>query len=166
MIHLLLDAARVGPAMTQAKALNEDHLSLYKGRSEEALVDFAPYLFTFTDQGDFGRWFFDNGWGQSWGLFLDSAAPGPDVYRHLRQFLLIKTEGGKDVYFRFYDPRVLRLFLHTCSAAQLHHFFGPIRSFTLEDESPDEGLRFWLEAGVLKMVRLDRSELEQAVNNG
>lgn len=164
MIHLLLDAARVGEAMTPAKTLNPDHLSLYKGRSEEALVDFAPYLFNFAGQTDFADWFFANGWGQSWGLFIDSVAPGPAVYQHLRQFLMIQTDAGKALYFRFYDPRVLRLFLPTCTPAQLQSLFGPIRCFMLEDEAPDTGLYFWLEAGTLQTGRVSRSELERAAN--
>ena len=41
-------------------------------------------------------------------------------------------ETGEEVYFRFYDPRVLRVFLPTCSVRQKAELFGEIRSFLLE----------------------------------
>jgi hypothetical protein len=54
----------------------------------------------------------------------------------------VKTEDGKELYFRFYDPRVLRVFLPTCSPRETTGFFGPIKSFLLEDDPPQTLLRF------------------------
>jgi hypothetical protein len=76
----------------------------------------------------------------------------------------VKTEQGKMLYFRFYDPRVLRIFLPTCDAMQLRELFGDaIDSFILEDEDPAFAIRFWQENGVLKSDRQSVSELLEAV---
>jgi hypothetical protein len=54
------------------------------------------------------------------------------------------------MYFRFYDPRVLRIFLPTCDQDQLLTFFGRIRSFWTENESGEGMTRWWIENGQLK----------------
>ena len=63
------------------------------------------------------------------------------------------------MYFRFYDPRVLRIFLPTCDAAQLKEFFGPVAHFICEDEDPAFGLVFSLEQGKLKTEKVPVKEL-------
>jgi len=44
----------------------------------------------------------------------------------------VQDAKGKDMYFRFYDPRVLRVFLPTCTPEELSDFFGPIAGFLIE----------------------------------
>lgn len=36
--------------------------------------------------------------------------------------------------FRYYDPRVLRVYLPTCRPDELRTVFGPIRSYLVEGE--------------------------------
>ena len=159
-IFALLDAARMGPAMEQAQLLNDDFTSLYKGRSEALLAPFAPHLFSFTSESDLSRWFFAQGWGEAWGVFLASPAPPDELVRHFRRFLKVGLEGGNPFYLRFYDPRVLRAFLPTCDALQLRLFFGPVDYFWLEDEDPAYGAYFWLdETATLITHRVSRAEL-------
>jgi hypothetical protein len=55
----------------------------------------------------------------------------------LRRFLIVKTENGQRLLFRFYDLRVLRTFLPTCDSGQRKEFFGPIQSFVAESEDAD-----------------------------
>ena len=47
--------------------------------------------------------------------------------RHLRRFLLVKNEAGARCRFRFYDQRVLRAFLPSCTPEETVHFFGPLQ---------------------------------------
>ena len=62
---------------------------------------------------------------------------------HLRHFLEVKLPDDTQVYFRFYDPRVLRVFLPTCTPDDTNQFFGPmIQNYLVEDESSDQLLRF------------------------
>ena len=45
---------------------------------------------------------------------------------HLRKIFIVEDDEGQEYFFRYYDPRVLRTFLPTCSKCQLDEFFGPI----------------------------------------
>jgi hypothetical protein len=72
--------------------------------------------------------------------------------RHLREFLRVRDEAGKRLIFRYYDPRILRVYLPTCWPAELNTFFGPISAFITEGESSGEILEFRNERGALSSV--------------
>lgn len=166
MSYCLLDAARMEEALYQAQELagEQHYLCLYKGMSEERLSNVAPYLFE-SQSPAFVDWLFAEGWGHCWGVYALSKQTPAVVFQHFRRFLLIKTATGQQLYFRFYDPRVLRQFLPTCAASQLIDFFGPVRYFLVEDEDPDYSISYWQEAGVLKTKRLPRQEAQRAYTN-
>src|SRR5436305_10083170 len=75
-------------------------------------------------------------------MLVETNETHDDLKKHFRKFLLVKTEDGKELYFRFYDPRVLRIFLPTCDVAQLKEFFGPVEKFICEDEDHAFALLF------------------------
>jgi hypothetical protein len=52
--------------------------------------------------------------------------------------------------FRYYDPRVLRVYLPTCVTAELRTVFGPIECFWTESESPEYMLDFRVHDGALE----------------
>ncbi len=60
-----------------------------------------------------------------------------------------------DLYFRYYDPRVMRVYLPTCNAQELAAMFGPIQFYVLEGEKPEEMLRFAVRAGTLVQHKKD-----------
>jgi hypothetical protein len=81
------------------------------------------------------RWLLTNGWGNSWGIFLVSPASLETLRRHFRRFLLVHDTSGNELYFRFYDPRVLRTFLPTCTGAETKRFFAPVGIYLVEAEN-------------------------------
>jgi hypothetical protein len=153
--HCILDGARMGVELNASKRNSLGAVSLYRGMEEERLGDIAPYLVGYRDDPGFEEWFFEKGWGKSWGIFFSSGAPSEDVRKHFRKFLLVKDEDGRTLYFRFYDPRVLRVFLPTCSADQLGQLFGPIDFFVCEDKDPTHAIVFSLKAGQLQKQIVD-----------
>jgi hypothetical protein len=151
--HILLDAARMGSPMSEARTRNKAHDSLYRGTSQEKLSAVAPYIFQFTAGTPFAAWYLKQGWGSSWGTLIKSSWPLPELHKHFRKFLMVQTEEGRSLYFRFYDPRVLRIFLPTCNTTQLREFFGPIDFFIMEDDDPAFAVRYWHENGFLRTDR-------------
>ncbi|MEO6253866.1 MAG: DUF4123 domain-containing protein [Ferruginibacter sp.] len=156
---ILLDAAKMEGNLYEAIQRNNDQASLYRGTSEEELADVAPYLFKLESGSDFEKWYKENGWGNGWGIPIYSTFKFEETYHHFRKFLLVKTEDGEQLYFRFYDPRVLRIFLPTCDEKQLKEFFGPVHHFICEDEDPEFALVFSFEKNVLKTERIPSTSL-------
>jgi hypothetical protein len=152
--YLLFDAARADKALFEAQEKNPDNRSLYLGTAQEELFGVAPYLFNLKNQHDFKQWFMEHGWNNHWGLMLQSEAPFDEIFKHCRKFLLVKKEDGEQLYFRFYDPRVLRVFLPTCDRQQLNEFFGPVKCFITEDENPENVLIFRLRNGELMTEKM------------
>lgn len=77
------------------------------------------------------------GFGQAWCVFLDASLDRAALRIHLRTLLRVRDPVGKPMLFRFYDPRVLRVFLPTCTVAELRTVFGPIHHFYVEDDAPE-----------------------------
>jgi len=81
-------------------------------------------------------------WRDDWGLLVDARIPISSLVRHLRRLLLVDHPAGQTVYFRLYDPRVLRRFLPCCDAAELAHVFGPVDAYIVPDNSGDRFTRY------------------------
>jgi hypothetical protein len=116
--------------------------SLYEGQSKAQLALFAPYLVSLPAQSKLLEKLANKGWGKSWGIYLTCNLPFHEVRHHFRHFLMVNMPNGDQVYFRFYDPRVLRVYLPTCTPEEVYQFFGPVRRFAAEDEKPESLLEF------------------------
>ena len=155
-LYMLLDGARDPRIYGWLTELDEavQRRSLYQGDIGDSLAHVSPYLLAVReDQPDSLR-FAEAGFGESWGLFVTSAARFDDVRRHLRKFNIVYREDGTPLIFRFYDPRVLRVFLPTCTESELRRFFGPIDAFLAEGEDGDAFIRFTLTGGELTQSHL------------
>jgi hypothetical protein len=121
--------------------LGEDRaVSLYSGSAEEDYWSFAPYLAKCDN--DLIDWIVQNLWHDPWGLFVVAEGPLDSLRKHFRRFLLVDDPDGEEMYFRYYDPRVLRKFLPTCSSRELGLLFGEIDAFVSGDEAgTDANLR-------------------------
>ncbi len=93
------------------------------------------------------------GWGASWGCFIVAPLELSPLRQHLRSLLRVRTEEGQVLLFRYYDPRVLRAYLPTCSRQELTTFFGPITRFIAEDEGGTAALTFERRHGEVAIAR-------------
>jgi hypothetical protein len=109
----------------------------------------APYLIQLEREDRFSRFLIETGWGRSWATFVRTETGIKQLRRHLREFLRVCDESGRRLIFRYYDPRVLRVYLPTCRPAELDTFFGPVSAFITEGEYPGEILEFRNEHGKL-----------------
>jgi pSer/pThr/pTyr-binding forkhead associated (FHA) protein len=142
MLYAMLDAARDPRVLQLLRTHSELFYSLYDGAEGERYGDVAPYLVELSPASRLCDELVREHWGQSFGSFLFSQADFKTVRRHLRKFLKVENEARKEMLFRFYDPRVLRAFLPTCSREQCAEFFGPISFFLTEAEQQRAGLVF------------------------
>ncbi len=149
-VYAILDGASIPELLPHLYEQQPEHVCLYRGELEPDTAEVAPYLALLHPDEEFTVWLLEYGWGQHWGIFAASHADLREMRRHLRSLLTVSDPEGKPVLFRYYDPRVLRMYLPTCNAGELATVFGPIRSFTLEAEDPRVALHFRLEAGSLR----------------
>ncbi|WP_157822395.1 DUF4123 domain-containing protein [Psychromonas sp. Urea-02u-13] len=76
------------------------------------------------------------GWGNNWGIFAITYSPATliNVRQNCRKIAMVKSPEGKNLYFRYYDPRVLRIYLSACDTSEANKVFGPITDFILEGQ--------------------------------
>jgi hypothetical protein len=98
----------------------------------------------------------NHGRGESWGIFLRSSEERARLRQRLRTFNQAKLPDGRIVVFRWWDPRVFRVYLPTCDASDLNQWFASVEEYVCEAE---DGFGFHVyrnAGGVLSEKRLDR----------
>lgn len=137
-LFAILDAARDIRILALLVHHKAECQSLYEGAEGLQMAAVAPYLVKLAPDSTLLEALVKEGWGHSWGVYLTCAGDFHEIRRHLRHFLQVKLPDGEQVYFRFYDPRVMRIYLPTCVAAEADQFFGPITRYIMEGEKPDQ----------------------------
>jgi hypothetical protein len=148
-VFVILDGARDERIHSAVRGTFLPKDCLYTGDLPRQLQMTAPYLVQLERDDRFTRYVLEKGWGGSWGVFLRTETGIKQLRRHLREFLRVRDEAGKRLIFRYYDPRVLRVYLPTCWPGELNTFFGPVAAFFTEGEDPREILEFRNEHGKL-----------------
>jgi hypothetical protein len=156
-VFAVLDGASVPELLDKLYgSLRPEFECLYRGDLEPDLAEIAPYLVRLDAGSEFTDWVLAEGWGKHWGVFAVTSADLRAMRMHLRRFVMVHDAEGKPLYFRYYDPRVLRTYLPTCNSKELEEFFGPVAKYVGESEQPGALLEFRSEAGALVV---DRKEL-------
>lgn len=133
-VYWLLDGAR-DPEVSRLVRYGElKFWCLYSGQLTPRLRAAAPYLVQLMPKSPTTIDLLSRGWGRAWGTFIVAPA-SLDMFRvrlHLKKLLRVQTESGKRLMFRYYDPRVLSVFLPTCTNDELTKFLGPLKSLLVE----------------------------------
>jgi hypothetical protein len=140
--YVVLDAARDDGIFPNLANFDTEDLCLYRGDKAIELANVAPYLINLKREDAFTQWLLMNGWGKSWGIFLQSSASFKELHRHFRKFLMVYDETGTPLYFRYYDPRVLRVYLPTCNESELQILFGPVERYFVEGKAENQLIEF------------------------
>ncbi|MEZ4405860.1 MAG: DUF4123 domain-containing protein [Polyangiales bacterium] len=141
-LYAVLDAARDDHVLAAISRSGERFRSLYEGWQGDGLADVAPYLVELPSGSAFVDRLVREGWGESWGIFLVTPEDFFSVRRHLRRFLRVVDHDGKRLLFRYYDPRVMRAWLPTCTPDETRAFFGSASAFITEGRRGATFLRF------------------------
>jgi len=137
-VYALLDGASIPALPNRLAESPEQSGCLYRGELGLDLKMTAPYLVKLHAGSELLPWLWGEGWGKNWGIFVVTPLGFEELRRHFRGFLRVRDHSGRILYFRYYDPRVLRVYLPTCNAGEIKTVFGAISRFVCEGESADE----------------------------
>jgi hypothetical protein len=156
---MIVDGARDRRVFSSLLSSYLQYSCLYAGDLPHQMEAAAPYLVQLEFEDRYTRKLIDEAWGNSWGVFLRCNETMDRLRRHLRQFLRVQDWRGRFMLFRYYDPRVLRVYLPTCNNEEMRTVFGPIKSFYMEDENAETILACSRDAGrvSVKKIALDSS---------
>jgi len=154
VVYALLDGASAEGLLNKLDQCRPEYVCLYRGELEPDMAEVAPYLVRLEPKADLTQWILEEGWCKHWGIFAVTREKLRTMRQHFRRFTMVRGPDGKNLLFRFYDPRVLRTFLSTCTPRELQDFFGPVLAYALEDEDPGRMLRFAIGRGALRREEL------------
>ncbi len=132
--------------------------SLFRGELAPFLAHVAPHLVPIPLDSEYLKLWSER-LGISAGILLLTEEEPALLLQHLRKTFEATDEDENEFFFRYFDPRVLRPYLPTCTRKEANEFFGPIRMILVEDEKPE-----WMlsceavqEGAKIKEVMLDSS---------
>jgi hypothetical protein len=138
-VFAVLDAARDTGVLPMLEHGDCPYTCLYKGQAAATYRHYAPYLVELHADARVTDRLLQDGWGSSVGYFLGTSCEPEPLLHHLRHYLYATLPDGRQAYFRFYDPRVMRAFLPTSTGAQLDDFLREVIDwFLIESPDPDE----------------------------
>ena len=133
-VYAILDGARDPRIRNWVMDTRAAAWCLYRGDLPASLERAAPWLLRLARGQAYTEEFFARGWNNAWGVLLTSSISSTELRRHLRRFLRVRTEAGRTLVFRYYDPRVLRVYLPTCTPDEISQFMGPVSAYAAESE--------------------------------
>lgn len=157
--YAILDGASVDGLLDQLYSCYPEFVCLYRGELAPDMAEVAPYLIQLEQGHRFTQWLLNNYFGHHWGIFAVSAADIHALRKHFRTFLMVQGPDGKPVYFRYYDPRVLRLYLPTCNEEETLQIFGPVQEFLLEDDQASALISYDMQKSLPQMQLLWKEEV-------
>ena len=139
--------------------LHESGLESYcliEGQLEPDVLYQAPYLVRLLPKHDFTDWLLKDFLGKNKGIFAHSRATLIEMRQHFTALFKVHDETGKPMLFRYYDPRVFRKFLPTCTVEELETLYGDVvRFFVEEDEQVENLFRYELAEDGLKTTNMN-----------
>jgi hypothetical protein len=156
--YAVLDGASIPNLLDKLYDLSPVFCCLFRGELAPDMAEVAPYLVQLERGSEFTNWLIGKGWGNHWGIFALSDADFRTMRRHFRTFLIVYDDTGRPMRFRYYDPRVLRLYLPTCNAEELTTVFGAVASFMLESEEANQAMQFRLDGETLREEKFSLAE--------
>lgn len=150
-VWMIVDAARDRRAYRLLlEGYYSDRACLFSGALTPEMELASPYLVQLYQDDQVSDRLIREGWSKSWGVFLTAEVSLPALRRHLRTLLIVREQSGRRLLFRYWDPRVLRVFLPTCRTEELRQIFGPISEILLEDEDARQIRSYSMARGELK----------------
>ena len=137
-VHMLADGARDAAIAPMIRFGKLDYDCLFAEPLTPRLRAAAPYLVHLAAASAQSREMLRRCGNEHWGILV-SAPPHITTRQlrlHFKKLLWVQDEQGRKLNFRFYDPRVLSVYLPTCTQEERDIFFGPAEAlFCLEGQT-------------------------------
>ena len=152
-LYGVLDCARAQGLYEHAARLEPEAAEcLFAGKLDPVVRQASPFVVELSPGDPLSRLWRTQGWGQAWGILLSSSAGLPAVRRRLRHFTLARLpDGSGPVMFRFWDPRVLRVYMPLVEPAAAADWFKDIDRYIVETEDGSGSIRYALRNGALSV---------------
>lgn len=144
-LFAIVDGAACENLLELLEGNEDDYRCLYRGELDDELRHAAPYLVRLESSSPLAKAILEKTWGGASAIYpiAKRDAEIEEVMHHFRKLAKVRSPRGEPWLFRYYDPRVLRVFLPTCDTEQTAAFFHPpVERILCESENDGEILEF------------------------
>lgn len=136
--YLLIDTAQVPDSQRKLERWNLPYISLFEHTPEQSLIEIAPLLIplvylpveltrTVCD------WAMDLAYGAPWLCWMSSRLAAEELAEHLRKFHTVGLNEGDTMIMRWYDTRILPVWMACLSPVQVTQFTAGILALQYVD---------------------------------
>lgn len=136
MLFGIIDSARNDEVFRYLVTGNVKYKSLFEGTMDVQSYGVSGFLVECKKESPLFHWMTSEAWGTNCCIFFTSNASFDDLFSHFQKFNRVYIEDEDVVLFRYYDPRVLRVYLPSCRSNEIDLFFGEVVTFFAEDNDP------------------------------
>jgi hypothetical protein len=154
-LYCVLDGASVPDLPKRLYETQAPNFCLFTGDLAPDMLYVAPYVVFLSPDNKLTDLVLSESFGKHWGIFVHCRHSLKEMRRHFRSMVDVYDENANSMVFRFYDPRVIRQFLPTCTPDELEIFFGKVESFFAEAENGESLLQYQLADQKLKQTELN-----------
>ena len=149
----VLDCAR-DPQLYEHAARMEPHAAecLFAGKLSETVRRASPFVVELAPSDPLSAAWRGQGWGAAWGVLISTRSDGAALRARLRRLTQVRLpDGSGPMLFRFWDPRVLRVFMPLIEPDGLSAWFAPGDRWIVESEDGAGSIRFGGDAGAVSV---------------
>ncbi|BAP40715.1 DUF4123 domain-containing protein [Pseudomonas sp. 21LCFQ02] len=137
--YLLLDSAQIDGLDQHLLQVGEFMAChpLYLNTAYAELADCGPLLVPVVAGSKLAD-LFHTQWRSRAGIWLETEASETELLDHLRSLVHVNLDGDVTVLFRYYDPRITRLWLADLQTFEQDRLMGPVQLIRLPDDDNNE----------------------------
>jgi len=123
--YVIADGALDKEIDTNLEIYQPEYRTLYPEDYSKAAGYAQPFLIDIKNNNEFTEWFLEKGYGNSRGIYVLSTQNIDTLANNIKDFTIgHMTEGNKETFFRFYDPKIFPVFLRILCANQVAQVFA------------------------------------------
>ena len=129
-LYAIIDCAQHETIYTRLKQHADVYLSQYSNDVPDSLKAAGPVLYQLRKDNALSAWIITQGYQNNWFILFPSLGQTMiDLRRHFKRFAMVESPEGKAMYFRYYDPRVMRNYIPSCNEEERRYIFAKLSCF-------------------------------------
>jgi hypothetical protein len=157
-LYCVLDGGNVPDLPMKLYRSELPSFCLFRGDLEPDVVHLAPYVVGLLPGHALTDLILEESFGKNWGIFAHCRHSIGEMRKHFRSILSVHDEKGKPLIFRFYDPRVFRKFVPTCTLDEAKALFGKVDAYFVESKDKESMIKYEIAGKKVKETEFDISD--------
>lgn len=133
-VYSVIDGASAPVLLGRLAEYEPKHTCLFRGELSIEMAEVAPYMVQLEAGDDFTNWLLEYAIEYPCCIFAHTDKDFLTLRKHFRGFLRVESPEGETLHFRYYDPRVLGIYLPNCEEEENEVIYADvINKFLIAD---------------------------------